>query len=279
MPAGKATTVPSLAPKRFYGRPQRRAAFGPFTLTECRYDPLQTIPRHRHQEAFVCLVVAGCFEERVEATTRICDSGAVVFHLPDEVHRDQMSRQGARILNISLGTDAWARLAALPRTERPVPGVHRGISSALAVQLYDRFHDGPSGAADLAIEGLALTLLAECCRDILPRERRAPPWLATVLELLRAHAPRGMSLLQAADEVGVHPTHLARTFRRYLGESLGGYARRLRVAWASEQLAQGDRSLSQIALDSGFADQAHFCRAFRRLTGLTPGAYRRRVRR
>ncbi len=272
-------TLPSLAPSRFYGRLERRGSFGSFTLTECRYAPLQVLPSHRHEEAYVCLLVAGSFEERVDSRTRPCDRGAVVFHPPDEVHRDQVSREGARILNVSLGTDTWARVAALPRAERPVPGIHRGISSALAVQLYDRFCEGPSGAADLAIEGLALALLAECCRGGFPREARPPRWLGTVIELLHAHAPQGISLVRVADEVGVHPTHLARTFRRHLGQTVGEYVRRLRIAWASEQLAQGRRSLSQIALEGGFADQAHFCRVFRRLTGSSPGAYRRQLRR
>jgi AraC family transcriptional regulator len=269
-------TTPSLPPERFYGRPERQACFGSFTLTECRYEPLQVLPRHRHQEAFVCLVVAGSFEERVATTTRTCERGAVVFHPPGEIHCDRVSSDGARILNISLGARAWARVAALPGTDGPVPGIHRGISSAVAAQLYQRFREDASGAADLAVEGLALTLLAECCRSGVRRENRAPRWLGTVLELLRAAAPQQVSLLRAADEVGVHPTHLARTFRQHVGETLGDHVRRLRVAWASEQLAKGDRSLSQIALDGGFADQAHFCRVYRRLTGLTPGAYRRR---
>jgi AraC-like DNA-binding protein len=35
-----------------------------------------------------------------------------------------------------------------------------------------------------------------------------------------------------------------------------------------------DRSLVEIALDSGFSDQAQLTKAFRRTYGIPPGAYR-----
>ena len=36
-------------------------------------------------------------------------------------------------------------------------------------------------------------------------------------------------------------------------------------------LADADRTLAEIALAAGFADQSHFTRTFRRLLGVTPG--------
>jgi AraC family transcriptional regulator len=77
-----------------------------------------------------------------------------------------------------------------------------------------------------------------------------------------------------ADSVAVHPVHLVRTFRRFYRSTVGEYLRRLRIEFASQQLAGTDTPLADIALASGFADQCHFTRTFKRLTGLTPARYR-----
>jgi AraC family transcriptional regulator len=78
--------------------------------------------------------------------------------------------------------------------------------------------------------------------------------------------------------VGVHPAHLARTFRAHYRSSIGAYARRLRIERAAHELAQGEASIAEISFRSGFFDQSHFSRVFRELTGLTPAAFRTAAR-
>jgi AraC-like DNA-binding protein len=52
---------------------------------------------------------------------------------------------------------------------------------------------------------------------------------------------------------------------------------RLRLALAL--LPCGERTLADVALEAGYADQAHFTRAVRAATGRTPGALRRELAR
>ncbi len=53
------------------------------------------------------------------------------------------------------------------------------------------------------------------------------------------------------------------------------YLRKLRVRIASRELIYTTQTVSEVALNCGFADQSHFSREFRRQLGRTPGAYRR----
>ena len=80
---------------------------------------------------------------------------------------------------------------------------------------------------------------------------------------------------QLAQEVGVHPVHVARTFRAAYDLTPGQYLRRLRVDWAAEQIKNTERPLVEIALAAGFADQSHLSRAFKSYLSTTPAAWRR----
>jgi AraC-like DNA-binding protein len=60
-----------------------------------------------------------------------------------------------------------------------------------------------------------------------------------------------------------------------VGMSVGNLICTHRIEFARENLALTDKPLVDIALESGFAQQAHFTTAFRRVTGVTPLEYRR----
>jgi AraC family transcriptional regulator len=78
-----------------------------------------------------------------------------------------------------------------------------------------------------------------------------------------------------ASDVGVHPVHLAATFRRSFGVTVGEYVRERRVERARRMLAEGKRSITEIAFDLGFANPSHFSRVFSAYTGATPLEYRK----
>jgi AraC family transcriptional regulator len=78
-----------------------------------------------------------------------------------------------------------------------------------------------------------------------------------------------------ARELDVHPSHLARSFRESHGCTVGEYVRQLRVARAAELLKSTSASILEIALATGFADQAHLSTVFRKWMGTSPGRYRK----
>jgi AraC-like DNA-binding protein len=66
---------------------------------------------------------------------------------------------------------------------------------------------------------------------------------------------------------------LARQFRIMCGTSPYRYLLMRRLHFAREQLALS-RSLVEVAIEAGFADQAHFSRMFKATFGITPARYR-----
>jgi len=71
------------------------------------------------------------------------------------------------------------------------------------------------------------------------------------------------------------PAHFARSFKRTFGEPPHSFVVRRRVELAAQYMLTTDASLSDIALQCGFTDQAHLCKHFRQAMGQTPAAWRR----
>jgi AraC-like DNA-binding protein len=85
----------------------------------------------------------------------------------------------------------------------------------------------------------------------------------------------GASLHQLARRQSVSSHHLSRVFHACTGKTVSAYRNQLRVREALERLADGERSLTGLASDLGFADHAHLTRTIRREAGAVPSALRR----
>ncbi len=264
-----------LPPGSYYGECRGSHRVGGFTLCESHYAPGERIPTHAHENAFFYFVVRGSSTENSDRRALVAKAGTLVFHPAGESHANHWPA-GGRCLHLELAPAALARArelgAALDR-----PAVFRGGWPGWLAGRLHREMTGAAAAVPLALEGLALELLAEVSR---PAEAeaggRSPRWLRRARDFLHAHFTDDVSLAEAAAAAGVHPSHLARVFRREAGCSVGEYVRTLRVDFACRELARGDRTLAQVALAAGFTDQSHLTRCVRRRTGLTPAAFRRR---
>jgi AraC-like DNA-binding protein len=88
-----------------------------------------------------------------------------------------------------------------------------------------------------------------------------------------------ISMQEMADLAGLSATHFNRRFQQLLRSTPTDHLRSIRVQVACRLLSTTRRSLSEIAMETGFTDQSHFTRCFRESTGLTPRAYRLRFQR
>jgi AraC-like DNA-binding protein len=92
---------------------------------------------------------------------------------------------------------------------------------------------------------------------------------------LDANCHEQVDLDAAAKEAGLSPFHYLRVFSRVLGVTPHQYLVRSRLRHAARLLAHEERSITDIALDVGFADLSNFVRTFRRAAGVSPRVFRR----
>lgn len=93
-----------------------------------------------------------------------------------------------------------------------------------------------------------------------------------VIEYIHAHFLEDVTLEELAQVACLSKTYLIRAFRNLMGISPYSYLVQVRLNRARILLRMG-QPISQVALETGFADQSHFTRYFRRALGVTPGQY------
>ncbi len=138
----------------------------------------------------------------------------------------------------------------------------------------------PSGAA--FFEHLASVLVIAVASQIDPRLAMAGNPEAQHRSIRQAIAlmEGNFALKLTRDEVaraaGLSPFHFSRLFHQVVGLAPHQYLLRCRLRNARKLLSTGEgRSIADVAVEAGFADQAHFARHFRRAFGTSPQQFRR----
>jgi len=108
-----------------------------------------------------------------------------------------------------------------------------------------------------------------------PRDRRRAVDAALWMDAC-SHEP--IDLDRAAGQAGVSPFHFLRLFKSVVGVTPHQYVVRSRIRHAARLLADGDRAVTDVALEVGFADLSNFVRTFHRAAGVSPGGFRRASR-
>lgn len=111
------------------------------------------------------------------------------------------------------------------------------------------------------------------------RDADAFPGLARVLATIDARVGDPPGPRELAAIAGTTPAALSRRLRRVTGLSTTQLVLRSRIDAAAHLLARTSTPLAEIAVATGFYDQAAFSRQFARLSGETPAQFRRRERR
>jgi AraC family transcriptional regulator len=159
-----------------------------------------------------------------------------------------------------------------------------------AVQLAEAAHFAMEGDADTTRERIrravamlgasgdashGLTILA-------PPETRStavlglPRWIALrVVSHIEDRLTGRVRIDEVARFAGLSVSHFSRVFRQTFGTTPHSYVMGRRIDLAQTLMLSTERTLADIAITCGMADQAHFTRCFRRKTGATPREWRR----
>lgn len=257
---------------RFYGAPtvERR-------LPQVRLAHLSAttsaddVHEHSHDDAHFVLATHGRY--LTTAWGPETEGPVLVYNPPGVVHRDRFVAAGGYFLAVSFEPAVWRELSEVSRRVaadalRLTGPVARRAALRLTRALLSRDSD------PVTLESLGLELAGQAMTPAGEGER-PPPWLAVAETFLADSFDQPIAITDLARAAGVHPVHLARGYRRWLGAAPGERLRTRRLERAADLLMRGRASIGQIALASGFCDQSHLNRQFHRAYGVTPGEFAR----
>ncbi len=204
-------------------------------ITETTYSPNLVIEKHAHPFPYFCAVLQGTFVDSVGSTERLFQNSSVFFRPAQQVHADRFQRAGARCLAVELKPELRERVEGKLLELESAAHFSGGIMFAIMRRLQGELERWDEFSS-LSAEGLLYELLSEAGRPASVGPMTGPPWLRKVIELITNHFTESLTLTGIADVVRVHPTHLARVFRKFHRCTIGDYIRRQRIRFCCERV-------------------------------------------
>jgi AraC-like DNA-binding protein len=237
------------------------------------WSPPEVAPRY-----VLVFVRAGTFCRRVSGRERFMDAVSAYFDTPGgEQQIAHPGPDGDTCTAIELSEDLAGVLADDDPARISEPKL-TPVDAALAVQLLTRQADraDPFEVAETVIRLVSAAISGPGDLPLPRRARTQAAWrrLTDGTKQLLGCDP-GASLHELAHQQSVSPHHLSRVFHACTGKTVSAYRNQLRVREALERLAEGERSLTGLASDLGFADHAHLTRTMQREAGAVPSVLRR----
>jgi AraC-like DNA-binding protein/uncharacterized protein YutD len=96
-----------------------------------------------------------------------------------------------------------------------------------------------------------------------------------IIHYMNHHYKDKIQLLDIANDVGMSVGHFCRFFKANFNITFGEYIINLRMREAVKLLEETEKSISEIAMDTGFTDPNYFTTAFKKVFGSTPSKYRK----
>jgi AraC family L-rhamnose operon transcriptional activator RhaR/AraC family L-rhamnose operon regulatory protein RhaS len=258
----------------------------------------QDIAPHDHDYYEVSVVVRGHCTHHTADGTQELKPGSVIVIAPGGVHAFSRPR-AVEFINLyylaewlAVGwREQWAERGLVPlflaqvlfrRPEQPRPAVFRleaRPAAAVTAELDEIGRElGASQPSPLFIKAAFLKVLVQLSRacDATAEEFSAPMW--AVMHGIEACIENGRPFDHSAQLKAwpVSADHGSRLFRQATGLAPLEYYQRRRIHHACARLLASEHTITQVAVDLGFADAAHFSRLFRKYAGLTPREYRRK---
>jgi len=209
-----------------------------------RHEAGESLPRHRHLEGYVAVVLEGGYEEAGDGGRLRAVPGTVVVHSAYAGHLDRFGAGGARVLNLPA-------VAKLP----PGAGMIADPDAVARLAEHDR-----QAAAELVQANFR------------PGAAFADDWPDQLALALRDDP--ALLLSDWADRMGLDPASVSRGFGRAYGVSPKRFRLEARTHRAVAALPGWDLGIAALAAECGFADQAHLTRAMVALTGTAPARLR-----
>jgi AraC-like DNA-binding protein len=206
-----------------------------------RWDPHIQIPRHRHNHAYAALVVSGSYEESGSRGRFRVGPGDVLFHDAFDAHLNRFCGRGAQVFSLLVDSHSSG------------PSIGRIADPDTIVRIAER--DVTEAVTQLQAQLRPIQHVHIDWQDKLADDLLRDP---------------GCLLDEWARNNNLAAATVSRGFRKVFDMTPAEFRLEARAHHALGMIVANKERLADIAMTTGFADQAHMCRAIRTLTDAPP---------
>lgn len=105
-------------------------------------------------------------------------------------------------------------------------------------------------------------------------QNEEPDEFSQVLKYVRENYNNQVYISDIAGIIGRKETYIFNLFKDKIGQTPNEYMIRLRMNLAAKLLKQSEKSITEIALDTGFSSSQYFSKVFAKYYGRSPGKFR-----
>jgi AraC family transcriptional regulator len=258
-------------PKGCYvGQKVKEFTFGDIITSETVFPVGSSSDWHYHAHPHFSHILSGGSKENRKSNSQVQSPGTGLYYYPGVPHQNQYYHQGTRIFNVEIDSAFFKthELAFPSESLMHQDGIPLNAAGLMKILTEHYLNDDASA---ISITQLCINLISADPKV----ESNHPEWTKNIRAILNEHWNTPVTLQQIATLAEIHPVTLSKYFTRYFKCTFGEYLRRIKIERALTMIRANKNSLTEIAYECGFFDQAHFTKTFINVTGLLPKHYQK----
>lgn len=239
-----------------------------------------SFPLHLHPQLELLLVRSGELTIYVRDRAETLTAGSLAVIFPNQIHSysetDFPESHITMVISDLAYTGGYIDKLMNHHPEDPfisVKQLHPNIFYAMEEMAKEYQADRNSAVYAPLIQ----LVIARVLPDLVLKRNRSSDYQELtwkIVHYVNEHFYEPLTLESVAREIGVNKYHLSRVFSEKIGQNFRSYLSGIRLSYACSMLSETNRSVSDIAEESGFESQRTFFRVFQSKYGTTPLKYR-----
>ncbi|NME82006.1 AraC family transcriptional regulator [Clostridium sp. SM-530-WT-3G] len=243
-------------------------------------------PMHWHNNIEIVFVISGEVKAKINNLEFVVHKGEILFVNSNELHETEANNKNEiEAITILLSYDFMKQY--YPQIDSyyfELEGREEESKKIkeLMVKCADEYKE-KGEVYELKISILLMELckiLIENCKvkrdreNIVIQDEKNIQNVKRAIAYMEENYELNLCLKDIAYEIGMAPTYFERFFKKNTGETFYSYLNKIRLYYSYKELINTDLSITEIALNNGFANVKSFIELFKRTYNMTPGKYR-----
>ena len=243
-------------------------------------------PMHWHNNIEIILVLSGEIKARVNNVEHIVYPGEILFVNSSELHETESNNKNEiEAITILLSYEFMKKY--YPEIDSYYFNIDEREEyskeiKTLMIKCAEEYKK-KGQLYELKVSMLLMELfkiLIENCKikrekkNILIQEEKSIENVKKAIAFMEDNYELNLCLNDIAYEIGMAPTYFERFFKKNTGETFYSYLNKIRLYYSYKELINTEYSITEIALNNGFANVKSFIEVFKKEYNMTPGKYR-----